>query len=237
MADIIRSTSIPDTGANRQDFYDALNLAQLSNIALTDLTAETVLGTIRSGSLPPSGMTHGQLWWDNTWEVLRQFDTTTSLSCAIGPDMFQMPARAACPIMKDHAVLIDMAETWTLEGGTPGLNTIPAVRCCTDGMTFCEAIGMADDTVASGAYLAVNVRGFMTAWILGGDTCDIRDFVVGQSGFSGACVGKSYQDTDLAEGKEVYLGVAVERFSSVQETRGSQSTFFKWYGPRRIMEQ
>jgi hypothetical protein len=74
----------------------------------------------------------------------------------------------------------------------------------------------------------------MQGWVLGGDGMEITDFVVGASGYSGAVVGKYNTDADLFEGKEVYLGLYAEHKSSTLDTRSSQSTFFKWYGPRRM---
>jgi hypothetical protein len=182
-------------------------------------------------------MTNGQLWFDQTWDLIRQFDSTTSLNYALGPDTFQVPARAVCAIMKNHAVLLDMAETWTLEGGAPGVDTIPAVRCCTDGLTFCEAIGFADASVASGGYVAVNVRGFMPGWVVDqdGERYVPQDMVVGASGYSGAVYGKSVQNADLHGKAEVFLGMFVEKRSAVAASNASISAFFKWYGPRRMM--
>lgn len=237
MADIIRAQSISSTGANRQNLYDILNTAQINNIALTDLSADALLGTIQSDSLAPSGMTHGQLWWDETWEVLRQFDSTTSLNCAIGPDMFQIPARAGCPIMQHHVVRIDMMATWALTDEAPAVNSMPVVKCCDDGLSFCEAIGTADATAASGDYVAINNRGFLQAWILGGDGHQLQEFLIGQSGYSGGCVGKSYSDDDIQGGAEVYLGMCIERTHTDASSRMSQSTFCQWYGPRRMGEK
>ncbi len=234
MADIVRSTNIPDGSCNRQDLYDLINQSQVPNVASGDLGAEALLGTILTGSEPPSGMTHGQLWYDTSWNVLRQFDATTSLNCMLGPDMFQIAARAACPIMRHHVVQIDFAETWTLEGGTPGIDTLPAVRCCTDMLSFCEAIGTAADTTASGDYVAVYVKGFMPVWVLGGDGYDMREHCVGQSGYSGGVVGKSHQDSDIRNGKEVLLGLFVENQWDNANSNTSQTAFFKWYGPRRV---
>lgn len=92
----------------RQTIYDLVRLAGLSGIQASDLDAGTL--TIVSQSLPPTSITPGMLWWNQTEQLMMVYtdmidDTGCSVWLAFGPDRFDVALYAEEPIPYGAAVV------------------------------------------------------------------------------------------------------------------------------------
>lgn len=160
MAEFTRSASI-EVGdqINRETIANLLETGLLSQLTVSDLASGVIMVT--SQSEPPTNPLHNQWWWDQTQQLMRVYDSGTSLWLAIGPDRKDVPminwtggtsprGAGVTPMLGSAAERRVVHPDNTIGGGHAGIHTE-------------HMIGTWADTVASGAWGAVSFIGFVWA--------------------------------------------------------------------------
>jgi len=137
----------------RQDLYDLIYTSQAVSLTIPELATDVVRCAIVASSDPPS-LSDGAVWWDMRQQLLRVFDSTYSYAFAVGPDRFESPAWAACPINKGAVVRIDPEATWSANGFDVGVPWVRPIDVSANGV---HSWGVAMETTASGAMVPVGV--------------------------------------------------------------------------------
>lgn len=168
----------------RQDLWNLIADSQLAGVDSTALSADAKARIVTTATDQPATLVNSQLWWDMREQLLRAFDANTSLALAVGPDRFEMPAKAGYPVNRGMVVCIDGPATYSLHGNVVG---IPVVRPPANSVDGIHALGIASASAASGAYFPVAYHGIVPA-IFGASLYQpyvINEAVVVASGYTG----------------------------------------------------
>ena len=154
MSTLVRTQSLSDV-VTRQDLWNIIETTRVEDVTLNDLSDAARRGIVVSASEPPDTLVNGQLWFDQTNQLLRVFDANASYAYAVGPDCFEVICRAACPLLAGAAVRVsawnDPYEVWV----TPVLTGYDGI------LTF----GITSRTTESGGFVPVTVAGMVRGYV------------------------------------------------------------------------
>lgn len=234
--DIQRNITVGQV-CTRQTLYDMIWTSRLTGVDYASLSADAKNACVWCASSPPVSMANGAWWWDMTTQLMRVFDSATSYAYAIGPDRFEIPARAAIPLWCGWGVKIDANLTFAQNGNNLGIPTV--TPCGGAPLDWCNCMGIASESADSGAYVPVTVEGFVPAYfgalykwnsigISGFNNPTPPNIVVGATGYTGVCGALSTVNTGMS--LHTVIGYLMEKTEA--ETRCSMCLYIKFIGPR-----
>lgn len=237
MANIVRSTTV-GVSCNRQTLYNLIEDSQLSGITVSDLGATAARLIVRVGSECPADIAQGQLWWDQTDQLMRVYDTDASYAFAVGPDRFEVPAIALSPIGRGFACKIrarDVQNSTYSAGLSLDAHPYYVEPCGPGSLDYLNCVGIASETADSLGVFPLCIDGIVPAYFGGagfGNAQSSGVFAIGASGATGALDWGDFGDASCT--MHAHLGLTLDKQYIVASSNSSMCHHIKFWGPRRF---
>lgn len=225
----VRLTALGNV-VTRQDLYNLFGLSTLSGMNYDALSTSGKAGAIRVGSLPPADLSQGTWWYDQTDQLMRVFDSTSSYAYACGPDRFEIGGRISSTedagVKRGWGVKLDPYRTWTGR-------RVYIQPCSGDPFDWLHCMGIASVDADPGDNFPVTIEGIVPAYFVGdykGSYPIPPALVVGATGYTGCFQAVAQTHTDLPT--LTVLGIVAENPRYYSDSAASFCCYIKFFGPR-----